>query len=182
MRILTLVTIAGGCGIGVGAMAVLLTKEQNKYAGKASFVHKAVELAQSQETVRNLLGDSIEAQRARIERNWGNGPVSRNHIKILVPLKGQKDTAQMFVYARRRDETCKLGLWKLEITFDKLAGKRLVLLDLPGDETLPNDDILEPPKQADSSEKHQVPQRTGPPPKGLEQKREMEKNKVKQCG
>lgn len=127
-KISTLIAIAGGGGMGVGIMALLLNKEKENYANQASFVQSAVSLMKSQSKIMELLGDDFQVGRASLQDGWGK--VEKSNIRVMVPITGTNDRARLFVYARRTNPGEKFKLSKLEMTFDKVQGKKLVLMDI----------------------------------------------------
>lgn len=127
-KISTLMAIAGGGGIGVGIMALLLNKEQENFANQASFVQSAVSVVRGHSTVMDLLGNDFQVGRASLQDGWGK--MGRKNIQVMIPIKGENDRANLFVYARKIDPKEKFKLFKLEMTFDKVKGKKLVLMDI----------------------------------------------------
>lgn len=127
-KLSTLIAVAGGLGIGCGALALLLGREKDKYVNQAPFVNSAISIVKRESEVMNLLGDNLEVGPATLQDGWGR--MEKTNIRVKVPIKGEKDKAQLFAYARRRKNVEKYKLFKLEMTFDKVKGKKLVLMDL----------------------------------------------------
>lgn len=127
-KISTLIAVAGGGGVCVGVMALLLNKEKENYANQASFVQSAVSVMKNQPTVMELLGDDFQVGRASLQDGWGK--MEKSKIRVMIPIQGASDKARLFVYARKKNPEDKFRLFKLEMTFDKIQGKKLVLMDV----------------------------------------------------
>lgn len=130
----TLVKVAGTFGIGIGIMGVLLNRETNKLVNQAKFVQIAVETMKSQPTVKELLGSEITAGRATL--NNDSGDLTKHNIKVVVPLKGENDSARLYAYARRKGDDDNFRLYKLEASFTKIEGKKLILMDRTNEEDI----------------------------------------------
>ena len=124
-RVATLLAIAGGGGIAVGTMALLFYRKTESVATNSNFLLRAVDIIQEQPISRDLLGESIKIGKASFDSGW----LRQNDLKLTVPVKGDNDNALLIAYARRKDSESKFRLYKLEATFGKIAGKKLVLLD-----------------------------------------------------
>lgn len=131
-KLSTLIAVAGGLGIGIGVMTVLLRKETQKFAKHAAFVEKAVEIMKNQPQVKQLLGESVQIGQATFQDGWGK--FDRNQVRLRIPVKGENDNAYLFAYARKKHKMDKFRLFKLEATFGKIEGKKLVLLDRTDEE------------------------------------------------
>lgn len=123
----SLIAAAGGASIGLGLMMALVNKQRDNQANQATFVNRAITIMREQETIKELLGDDIQVGRITLNDGWGR--VQRLEAQLRVPLKGERDIAFLYAYARRKDEKDLLKLYKLEATFSKIAGKKLVLMD-----------------------------------------------------
>lgn len=177
--------IAAGGGMGVGAMALLLKQERGRLQTGPAILKKAIEIAEKQEVVRNILGDEITAQPAKLERKLGT-LFDTNNAKVKVPLKGNKDNGVLYVYARRKNKQDRLRLWKIEMFFSKIEGKKLIILEMPGDETVRDDaddeELQRKKREQEEKEKEEKPKSiyadfNGPLPKGIELRRELERRK-----
>lgn len=133
VRISTLLAVAGGGGVGIGVMALLLAGQKERFANQGGFVRSAIEIMGDQPAVVELLGGKFEVGRATFADGWSK--MDNTQIRVQVPIKGEGDTAKLYAFARRKDKEDKYRLFKLEMTFDKVEGKKLILLDLdePGD-------------------------------------------------
>lgn len=128
VRISTLLAVAGGGGVGVGVMALLLAGQKEKFANRGNFIKSAIEIMGDQPTVVELLGGKFEVGRATFADGWSK--MDNLQIQVQMPIKGEKDSARLYAFARKKDDQDKYRLFRLEMTFDKVAGKKLILLDL----------------------------------------------------
>lgn len=126
-KLATLFAIAGGCGVGCGGMLLLTQKANDDFANTAIFIKRAIEVAREEPQVRQLLGDRFEVGRASFGDGWSK--MRALHVQVRMPVKGERDNAYLFAYARKRDEKDKLRLYKVEASFEKIANKKLVILD-----------------------------------------------------
>lgn len=131
-KLSTLLAIAGGFGIGIGTLNILVNRQKDKFANQAVFIQKALDMFKSQPDSKKLIGESFEVGRASFKDNWSK--MEQNQVRIRLPLKGENDDAYLYVYARKKHQMDKFRLFKLEATFGKIQGKRLVLLDRTDEE------------------------------------------------
>lgn len=104
---------------------MLLTKERDKLVNQAGFVMNAVQRLKEQPITKEILGEDLKVGKASLT----DGIIDKHHVKVRVPVKGERDNAYLYVYARRKSEAERLRLYKLEVTFAKVSGKKLVLMD-----------------------------------------------------
>lgn len=128
----TLLGVAGGCGVGVSAMLLLMNKQRDGFANQANFVQKAVQIMTEEHEVKQLLGEPILVGKASFNDGWSR--LQRLNAQVRLPIKGQNDTAFLYAYARKKSDTGKLYLYKLEATFGKIQGKKLILMDRTNEE------------------------------------------------
>lgn len=122
----TLVPVAIGGFIGVSCMHFALSQKLSSVANQENFVLKAVEHTKQQQEVINILGP-FEIGRANVRDGWSK--VETNHVKLRLPMKGEKDNGQLFTYAKRIDDLAPLQLYKIEVKFDSVVGKKLILYE-----------------------------------------------------
>lgn len=155
VKIAHLVAIAGGCGIGLGCMVLLLRQQTERFANQAVFIQSALNIMEDQPAVKTLLGNSYQVGRATLKDGFTK--VDRLNVRVRLPIKGDNDTAQLYAYAKKRYEKDKFKLIKLEMTFEKVRGKKLVLLDLdapdPLDDLLKTDGLSAENSKSDSPKK-----------------------------
>lgn len=126
VKIATLFSIAGGCGIGVGVMVLLLRGQTNEFASKGLFVTTATKIINNQPQVDELLGKPFQLGRANLQDGWSK--MEQDYVQVRIPVSGVKDKAIMWAYAKRQEDN-KIQLVKLEMTFDKVPNKKMVLLE-----------------------------------------------------
>lgn len=144
VRLPTLIAIASGCGIGVGCMALLLNKEKERYINRSKFIDNAVNIAKDQEGVKGLLGETVEIGKASLVDGWSK--MNSTEVRLKVPIKGTNDNADLYTFARKPKDGTKYKLIKLEMTFAKIPGKKVVLLDMDAES-----DPLDEPVTSQSS-------------------------------
>ena len=103
-----LIAVAGGCGIGVGVMALFLIKERDKLTNQAAFIKGAVQLLKEQPITKDLLGEELKIGKATLGDGWSRA--DKLHVQVRVPVAGEHDKAFLYAYARRKDEDEKLRL------------------------------------------------------------------------
>lgn len=155
----SLLAVCGGCGIAVGAMAMVLNKESTKYANQASFVKTALDMVEKEPEVLEMVGQPYALGKAKVLDLWQG--LDTNNVKVRVPIKGPNDTAFIYAFARRKEPKEKLRLFKIEMTFDKIQGKKMILFDV--EDKSPEHDIVPPDLEVKSKPK----KKDSPIPEGL---------------
>lgn len=145
-----LTAVAGGFGLGIGAMSILLNKELDRSANQAMFVKKAIDIMRNEPQVEQLLGGSIEVGNAKLLGGWSKVD---KEVQIKVPIKGELDNAYLYAYGRRKKVEDRFKLFKIEATFDKVRGKKLVLLDHPDEEDKDDKDATAEKQEQEDGEK-----------------------------
>lgn len=135
----TLIAATGGASIGLGLMMALFNRARDNQANESTFVGRAITIMREQETFRELLGDDIQVGRIRLADGWCK--VQPLEAQLRVPLKGERDTAYLYAYGRRKSQGELLKLYKLEATFGKVAGKKLVIMDRTNHEDDDDEDV-----------------------------------------
>lgn len=146
----TLIAAAGGGGVGLGLMMLLTNRQRDKLANKATFLQRAIDIAKEQPKVRELLGEEIQVGKITLNDGWGK--LQRLHVQLKVPVKGEHDFAYLYAYARRKSDEDKLKLYKLEATFNKIAGKKLIIMDRTNEEDNGDDDEDKEPEASKPKE------------------------------
>jgi hypothetical protein len=170
----TLFAVAGGCGFGLAGMMFLTNKQRDSIANEAAFVKRAVDIMKSQQTVKELLGEDIKVGRITLNDGWGS--IQRSQARLRVPIKGEHDNAYLYVYARKKEEKGILELYKLEATFGKIAGKKLIIMD----RTNEDDSAVGDTKQIESEE-DKSRAASGNEPNAKPQQRKMTKEQIKEA-
>lgn len=147
----TLTSIAGIGGLGIGVLVLLIGRERDANLSKSGFMKTAHDFVRSQPVVTDLLGASFELGKAKINDGWTQ--ISGDHVQVRVPVKGDKDVGALYVYARREESKSKYKLVKLEMTFDKVKNKKLLLLDRDNENTPAVDQSQTTPQDVDKSTK-----------------------------
>lgn len=124
----TLIVMATGCGMGVGAMWLVYKKEKENYTARGSFVPTAIKIVREQPMITEIIGENFKVGRPSLKDGWGK--VDKYQAQVRVPVIGDKEKGDLFAYARKKDKTEKFQLYKLEMTFDNVKGKKLVIMDL----------------------------------------------------
>lgn len=124
-------------------MWLLLRQEKENYFNRGSFLGSAVSIVKEQPIITELIGEDIKLGRVSLKDGWGK--MDQYQAQIKVPIIGDKDSGDLFAYARKKEKADKFKLYKLEMTFGKVKGKKLVLLDL--DENVPEVDDKPPEKK-----------------------------------
>lgn len=158
-KLATLAGLAGVAGMSVGCVTLLLRRERDNKANKSNFLLRAVELLKEQPVTKELLGDNLKIGRAKLDDGFGSA--DKFHVKIRLPIQGELDSAYLYAYARRKEETERLRLYKLEATFAKVKGKRLILLDRTDQEDPPEEVVpIDVSVEAENQEKAKEPDLT----------------------
>lgn len=113
-------------------MWLLMSKEKENNFNRGQFLGSAVKLVQDQPLITELIGEDIKIGRVSMKDGWGQ--MDDYQAKIRVPIIGNKDSGDLFAYARKKEKRDKFKLYKLEMTFGNIKGKKLVLLDLDREE------------------------------------------------
>lgn len=121
----TVVTVLGGYGLG----RLSLNMEQSRH--KSTFLKSAVALMEDEPKIKELLGEKYRIGSASL--NDGFTKQEPKHVQLKLPVMGNNDNAFLYTYARRKSEDEKFKLYKIEMTFSKVEGKKLILLDLGKD-------------------------------------------------
>lgn len=158
----TLVAICGGGGLALAGMATLLNKESDKLASQAPFVKTALDMIEKEPEVLEMVGQPYALGKPQVMDLW-LGKLDANNVKVRVPMKGSNDTAFIYAFARKKERKDKLKLFKIEMTFNKIKGKKMVLFDVE-DKGLEHD--VAPPEPA-SSAKQTNGKKTSPIPEGM---------------
>lgn len=130
LRWTTLLTIAGGLGIGIGGVSTLAYRQKGELLSKTSVVKSAIRIVKDQKEVLELIGKPESIDIGTINLNDGWTKLGSSKAQIKVPFKGEVDDGYLFAYARKNQEDGKFRLFKLEMSLGKYKGKKLVLLDL----------------------------------------------------
>lgn len=123
----TLVAVAGGCGVALASMAMLLNRESGKFANQAAFVKTALDMVEKEPTILEMIGQPYTLGQAKVMDLWLGSDV--RNVKVRVPVIGTNDRAYIYAFARKKDTKDRLKLFKIEMTFDKIEGKKMVLFD-----------------------------------------------------
>lgn len=123
----TLTLIAAGGFVGVSCMHLLLTNKMSEVAANQQFVVQAIELAKQQPELSKLLG-SYQVGQPNFRDGWSR--VEQDQIKLMFPLKGDKDSGQLFTYARRIRDQDPMRLCKIEARFNSIQNRKLILFEL----------------------------------------------------
>lgn len=146
----TLIGIAGGCGIGLGCMTLLLRKQVERVTNQSTFLKSAIDIMESQPAVMQLLGENRVIGRASLDDGFTKLGVQ--NVQVRVPVKGDNDTAQLYAYAFKSKVSKKYKLNKLEMTFEKIKGKRMILFE----SDVYEDDLEPPPPEEQKVEKPKI--------------------------
>lgn len=132
----TLFTVAGVTGLGIGGLGILMIKAMENKVTKSDFINLAMHKVKIQPKIVSMFGEPIEFGTTEFRDGWSR--IGRDEIRLMVPIKGQNDTGKMYAYARHYDKKYKLA--KLELSFEKIKGKRMILLDY-GDQEPPDEKV-----------------------------------------
>lgn len=124
-------TIGLGGGTALFALATYIKKSEQQKLDRTPFIASAVEYVKSQPTVMDLLGTKylVIGQAKLLDRLRSR---TRHQAAVKIPLEGDKDKSWLWIYADRKQDQEKFKIFKMEMTFDKLKNKKLVILDLRG--------------------------------------------------
>lgn len=121
------ILVAGVLGIGIGGLGLLIKRKEQEVLEKSPFLIVARKIIQNQPEVKDLLGENIRFGHPSMDRK--KAIISATEIKSFAPIKGDKDKGSIYFQASRPNEEQKFKLKRLEISFNKVKGKRLVIYD-----------------------------------------------------
>lgn len=123
--------IAGSIGTVTSAMGILAHRQREKVIEGTPFLKKSLELIKIKE-ITDLLGtDNPKIGRPSLSNPWSK--VDDRKIKLVVPIKGDKDKATLYIVAERKETTVPYKVTSLVMEFRKIKGKKLVVFDQPLD-------------------------------------------------
>lgn len=126
-KLKAVLTVAGIGAVSLGLGQIFINLDKKRIQG--SFLKTALALMREEPEVKNLLGEklTIGSRRALSDDFTKREP---KRIQLMLPVSGEKDNGYLFAYARRKTEEEKFKLYKIEMTFNKIKNRKLVLLDL----------------------------------------------------
>lgn len=129
-KLKAVLTVAGIGAVSLGLGQIFINLDKKRIQG--SFLKTALALMREEPEVKNLLGEklTIGSRRALSDDFTKREP---KRIQLMLPVSGEKDNGYLFAYARRKTEEEKFKLYKIEMTFNKIKNRKLVLLDLGED-------------------------------------------------
>lgn len=124
-KLAPLFVVSGAFGGAIGIYSLLMRRDKENVVNRGAFYVNAIKFAKENPVIVDQIGENITHGRAKIERNDSSNPLA---VQVKIPLKGDKDSGDLYAYAKKKDKTDRFKLYKLEMTFDKLIGKKLVLM------------------------------------------------------
>lgn len=121
IAVATAATVFGGFGLGK------LTINMDNTRSNVTFLKSVVALMEEEPKIKELLGEKYQIGSSIQDDFTKQEP---NHIQLKLPVTGKNDSAYLYTYARRKTPEEKYKLYKIEMTFSKVEGKKLILLDL----------------------------------------------------
>lgn len=124
---LKMVLAAGAIAVAsLGVGQILIHHDAKKVQG--SFLRSAIALMREEPEVMKLLGEKFTIGSRSLTDDFTKR--EPNRLQLMLPIAGEKDNGYLFAYARRKTEGEKFKLYKFEMTFNKVKGRKLILLDL----------------------------------------------------
>lgn len=120
--------IAGVAGMAVGISGLLYHKACENSLKRAQFLQDAVAEMAKHEEVINLLGGEYKV--GSVDRNDPWNKVEKSQTRFRLPIEGTKRNANLLIFAHRNDDE-KIKIDRIEMMFDKIDRKRLLILDGP---------------------------------------------------
>lgn len=137
-----------------------LSRESTRYANTTGFVKTALDMVEKEPEVLDMIGQPYSLGKAKVLDLWFG--FDTNNVKVRVPVKGANDTAFIYAFARKKDSKDKLKLFKLEMTFNKIQGKKMILFDV-SDKGTEHDIISADPEE----NKRKIQQKRSAVPDGM---------------
>lgn len=122
-----LIGTAGIMGMLTAGAGILAHRERERFVEKTPFLKESLELIKQPEVFELLGTEEPDISRPRL-----CGPFSKvdeHKVCLTVRLKGKKDKATLFLTATRESTEEKYKVSKLELKFDSIKNKKLVILD-----------------------------------------------------
>lgn len=129
-----LMFIAGALGMATGGMGLLAHRQRRKLIEGTPFLRKALEMIKQREILDLLGTDEPDFNRPALDNPWSK--IDSHKIRLVVPVKGPKDKASLYIIAERKDTAEKYRVTNIAIEFKKIKGKKLIVMEQTLDEIL----------------------------------------------